>query len=91
MPGPHQVSTGGIGQLGDNPEQFTVKIAGPVLIMTCLAANERHRRGIAACQPCRDISVVVEIDRGDLAGTDDLGFVVLGYPDIRRVHAGLLP
>jgi hypothetical protein len=68
-----------------------MKIAGPVLIVTCSAANERHQRGIAARQPCRDIAVVVEIDRGDLAGTDDLGFVVLGYPDIRRVHAGLLP
>ena len=68
-----------------------MKISGPVLIMMCSAAKERHQRGIAARQPHRDIAVVVEIDRGDLAGTDDLGSVVLGYPDIRRVHACFLP
>jgi hypothetical protein len=67
-----------------------MKIAGPVLIMMCPAPKERHPRDIAR-QPRRDIAVVVEMDRGDLAGTDDLGSVVLGDPDIRRVHACLLP
>jgi hypothetical protein len=68
-----------------------MKIAGPVLIMMCPAAKERHQRHTTARQPRRDIAVVVEIDPGDLAGTDDLGSVVLGYPDIRCVYACLLP
>jgi hypothetical protein len=68
-----------------------MKISGPVLIMMCSAAKKRHQRGTAARQPRCDIAVVVEIDRGDLAGTDDLGSVVLGYPDIRCVYACLLP
>src|SRR6266568_7300816 len=67
-----------------------MKIAGPVLVMMLPAADERHLSACAACQPRGDIAVVVQIDGGDLAGADDLGPVVLSYPDIYRGHACLL-
>ena len=66
-----------------------MEIAGPALSMMSTDAKDRHPCDIAR-QPRRDIAVVVELDRGDLASADDLGSVVLGYPDIGRVHTCLL-
>jgi hypothetical protein len=68
-----------------------MEVLGPVRIMMRPAAHESHDRDFPTGQPRRDVAVVVEGDSGDFPGTEDLGAIIFGHPDVWSVHTCLPP
>src|ERR1022692_2730109 len=87
---PHHESLGGVGQLGDDANQLTVKAIRrrrPVM------RGGRHQRhdSAAARQPRRDAADVIHADAHDRISPDDVAPVVLAHPNVRRFHRCHLP
>src|ERR1022692_3086990 len=87
---PHYEGLGGVGQLGDDANQLTVKAIRrrrPVM------RGGRHQRDgrAAARQPRRDAADVIHADADDRVSPDDVAPVVLAHPDVRRFHWCHLP
>src|SRR6266566_3627824 len=68
-----------------------MKVARPVLVTMGSVGDKRHHRDFSTRQPRRDVAVVVETDGGNFPGPDDLGCVILGHPDVWRLHTCLPP
>src|SRR5580704_19573211 len=52
--------------------------------------DQRHDRAAVAGQPRGDVAVVVQAYRGDFPGPYDLGPLIVGHPQVWRLHACLL-
>src|ERR1022692_1577379 len=87
---PHHEGLGGVGQLGDDANQLTVKTIRrrrPVM------RDGRHQRDgrAAARQPRRNAADVIHADAHDRISPDDVAPVVLAHPNVRRFHRCHLP